>query len=120
MQMGRNQAERGTVILGLVLVVIGMLALLGRALSIDILGLGYWPNEGFGGSGFMPSGLTAQFSALATFKQWNVPGKFQTKSGVHDRLCAQQGAVCYKNIQPRVLRHAAEHRRCVLHRVRGN
>src|SRR5437773_9438569 len=42
MQMGRNQAERGTVILGLVLVVIGMLALLGRALSIDILGLG-WP-----------------------------------------------------------------------------
>jgi len=42
MQMGRNQAERGTVILGLVLVVIGALALLGRALSIDILGLG-WP-----------------------------------------------------------------------------
>jgi hypothetical protein len=42
MQMGRSQAERGTVILGLVLVVIGALALLGRALSIDILGLG-WP-----------------------------------------------------------------------------
>ena len=42
MDMGRNQAERGTVILGLVLVVIGALALLGRALSIDILGLG-WP-----------------------------------------------------------------------------
>ena len=42
MRMGRNQAERGTVILGLVLVVIGALALLGRALSIDILGLG-WP-----------------------------------------------------------------------------
>lgn len=42
MQMGRDQAERGTVILGLVLVVIGALALLGRALSIDILGLG-WP-----------------------------------------------------------------------------
>jgi len=42
MQMGRNQAERGTVVLGLVLVVIGALALLGRALSIDILGLG-WP-----------------------------------------------------------------------------
>ena len=42
MQMGRNQAERGTVVLGLVLVVIGGLALLGRALSIDILGLG-WP-----------------------------------------------------------------------------
>jgi hypothetical protein len=40
--MGRNQAERGTVVLGLVLVVIGGLALLGRALSIDILGLG-WP-----------------------------------------------------------------------------
>ena len=42
MQMGRYQAERGTVVLGLVLVVIGALALLGRALSIDILGLG-WP-----------------------------------------------------------------------------
>jgi len=42
MQMGRNPGERGTVILGLVLVVIGVLALLGRALSIDILGLG-WP-----------------------------------------------------------------------------
>jgi hypothetical protein len=42
MHMGRNQAERGTVVLGLVLVVIGGLALLGRALSIDILGLG-WP-----------------------------------------------------------------------------
>ena len=42
MQMGRNQAERGTVVLGLVLVVIGGLALLGRAMSIDILGLG-WP-----------------------------------------------------------------------------
>jgi hypothetical protein len=42
MDMGRNQAERGTVILGLVLVVIGALALLGQALSIDILGLG-WP-----------------------------------------------------------------------------
>ena len=42
MQMGRNQAERGTVVLGLVLVVIGALALLGRAMSIDILGLG-WP-----------------------------------------------------------------------------
>ena len=42
MHMGRNQAERGTVVLGLALVVIGGLALLGRALSIDILGLG-WP-----------------------------------------------------------------------------
>jgi hypothetical protein len=42
MQMGRNQAERGTVALGVALVVIGGLALLGRALSIDILGLG-WP-----------------------------------------------------------------------------
>ena len=42
MQMRRNPGERGTVILGLVLVVIGVLALLGRALSIDILGLG-WP-----------------------------------------------------------------------------
>jgi hypothetical protein len=42
MQLGRNQAERGTVALGVALVVIGGLALLGRALSIDILGLG-WP-----------------------------------------------------------------------------
>jgi hypothetical protein len=42
MWMGRNQAERGTVVLGLALVVVGALALLGRALSIDILGLG-WP-----------------------------------------------------------------------------
>jgi hypothetical protein len=42
MQLGRNQAERGTIVLGIALVVIGGLALLGRALSIDILGLG-WP-----------------------------------------------------------------------------
>jgi hypothetical protein len=42
MQMDRKQAERGTVALGVALVVIGGLALLGRALSIDILGLG-WP-----------------------------------------------------------------------------
>lgn len=42
MQMGRSQGERGTIVLGIALVVIGGLALLGRALSIDILGLG-WP-----------------------------------------------------------------------------
>ena len=42
MQTGGTQAERGTVVLGLALVLIGGLALLGRALSIDILGLG-WP-----------------------------------------------------------------------------
>ena len=34
--------ERGTVALGVVLVAVGVLALLGRLLSIDILGLG-WP-----------------------------------------------------------------------------
>jgi hypothetical protein len=42
MHMPARQAERGTVVLGIALVVIGGLALLGRALSIDILGLG-WP-----------------------------------------------------------------------------
>lgn len=43
MQWGsRGSAERGTVVLGIVLVVVGGLALLGRALSIDVLGLG-WP-----------------------------------------------------------------------------
>jgi hypothetical protein len=42
MQMGRLGPERGTIALGLTLLVIGGLALLGRALSIDILGLG-WP-----------------------------------------------------------------------------
>ena len=42
MRMGRLGPERGTVALGVVLLAIGGLALLGRALSIDILGLG-WP-----------------------------------------------------------------------------
>jgi hypothetical protein len=42
MQMGRMGSERGTIALGVALLVIGALALLGRALSIDILGLG-WP-----------------------------------------------------------------------------
>lgn len=42
MRIRGSQAERGTMVLGIVLVVIGGLALLGRALSIDILGLG-WP-----------------------------------------------------------------------------
>ena len=42
MHMGRLGPERGTVALGVALLAIGGLALLGRALSIDILGLG-WP-----------------------------------------------------------------------------
>lgn len=42
MHMGRMGSERGTIALGVALLVIGGLALLGRALSIDILGLG-WP-----------------------------------------------------------------------------
>ena len=42
MQAGRLGPERGTIALGVALLVIGGLALLGRALSIDILGLG-WP-----------------------------------------------------------------------------
>jgi hypothetical protein len=42
MQTGRFAPERGTVALGVALLVIGGLALLGRLLSIDILGLG-WP-----------------------------------------------------------------------------
>jgi hypothetical protein len=42
MQAGRLGPERGTIALGLALLVIGGLALLGRLLSIDILGLG-WP-----------------------------------------------------------------------------
>jgi len=42
MQMGRLGPERGTIALGVALLAIGGLALLGRALSIDILGLG-WP-----------------------------------------------------------------------------
>ncbi|HTK46259.1 MAG TPA: hypothetical protein VL749_13015 [Patescibacteria group bacterium] len=42
MQMGRMGSERGTIALGVALLVIGGLALLGRALSIDVLGLG-WP-----------------------------------------------------------------------------
>jgi hypothetical protein len=42
MQMGRLGPERGTIALGITLLAIGGLALLGRALSIDILGLG-WP-----------------------------------------------------------------------------
>ena len=42
MQTGRLGPERGTIALGIALLVIGGLALLGRALSIDILGLG-WP-----------------------------------------------------------------------------
>ena len=42
MQMGRLGPERGTIALGVALLAIGGLALLGRALSIDVLGLG-WP-----------------------------------------------------------------------------
>lgn len=42
MLSGRSQSERSTIVLGLALVVVGGLALLGRALSIDIFGLG-WP-----------------------------------------------------------------------------
>lgn len=42
MQAGRAGPERATIVLGVALLVIGGLALLGRALSIDILGLG-WP-----------------------------------------------------------------------------
>ena len=42
MQTGRTGSERRTIALGVALLVIGGLALLGRALSIDILGLG-WP-----------------------------------------------------------------------------
>ena len=34
--------ERGTIALGVVLLVVGVLALLGRLLSVDVLGLG-WP-----------------------------------------------------------------------------
>ena len=37
-----DPARRGTILLGLALVILGGLALLGRALSIDLLGLG-WP-----------------------------------------------------------------------------
>jgi hypothetical protein len=42
MLSGRTSSERTMIVLGIVLVVIGGLALLGRALSIDVLGLG-WP-----------------------------------------------------------------------------
>ena len=42
MQTSRFEPERGTIVLGIVLLAIGGLALLGRLLSIDILGLG-WP-----------------------------------------------------------------------------
>lgn len=42
MESDRSSPKRGTVVLGIALVVIGVLALLGRYLSIDILGLG-WP-----------------------------------------------------------------------------
>jgi hypothetical protein len=42
MQAGRLGPERGTIALGVALLVIGVLALLGRLLAIDILGLG-WP-----------------------------------------------------------------------------
>jgi hypothetical protein len=42
MLSSRSPSERSTIVLGLALVIIGGLALLGRALSIDILGLG-WP-----------------------------------------------------------------------------
>jgi len=42
MQAGRRGPERGTIALGVTLLAIGGLALLGKALSIDILGLG-WP-----------------------------------------------------------------------------
>ena len=42
MRLGGSETNRRTVVLGLALVIIGGLALLGRALSIDILGLG-WP-----------------------------------------------------------------------------
>jgi hypothetical protein len=42
MQAGRLGPERGTIALGIALLAIGALALLGRLLSIDILGLG-WP-----------------------------------------------------------------------------
>ena len=42
MHAGPLGSERGTIALGIVLLVIGGLALLGRLLSIDILGLG-WP-----------------------------------------------------------------------------
>jgi hypothetical protein len=38
----RNPSERGTIVLGMALVLVGGLALLGRALDADILGLG-WP-----------------------------------------------------------------------------
>ena len=42
MRLSGSDSDRRTVVLGLALVIIGGLALLGRALSIDILGLG-WP-----------------------------------------------------------------------------
>jgi len=42
MRAGWLGPERGTIALGLVLLVVGVLALLGRLLSIDVLGLG-WP-----------------------------------------------------------------------------
>jgi hypothetical protein len=42
MQTGAKPSQRSTIVLGLVLVLIGGLALLGRLLSIDLLGLG-WP-----------------------------------------------------------------------------
>jgi hypothetical protein len=42
MQTSRFEPERSTVVLGIVLLAIGGLALLGRLLSIDLLGLG-WP-----------------------------------------------------------------------------
>ena len=42
MRLATDPSRRGTVVLGLALVVLGGLALVGRALSIDLLGLG-WP-----------------------------------------------------------------------------
>jgi hypothetical protein len=42
MLSGRSQSERSSIVLGLALVVVGGLALLGRALDVDLLGLG-WP-----------------------------------------------------------------------------
>ena len=42
MLSSRRPADRGTIVLGIALVVIGGLALLGRGLNVDILGLG-WP-----------------------------------------------------------------------------
>jgi len=42
MLSSRSPSERSTIVLGLALVIIGGLALLGRVLSIDLLGLG-WP-----------------------------------------------------------------------------